>query len=494
MKLTRLFSLTTIALVACSQPRAEQPVPRRSLLHITADTVLQMHLRDTQWGIEVLDQSTNQILFSENPYRHFIPASNTKLVVTAVAMGTLGPEFRYQTPFYLGGAPGDTAPRGLLIVGRGDPTMSGRFHNNDDFAVVKMLADSLHARGVRRINGDIVVDATYFTPEAVHSSWEIGDLPWYYAAPTAAFGIGEAALRLIVSPGSSVGAQAQARVVGSDIPIPLMMRATTDTAGASSTIDVDYEAWPDTLLITGKVGLNKADSSWIAVPDPALFAAQALRTALAQRGITASGGVRVVRDSIEARSIRGSYNSQPTITWTSPPIRDIIAAILKPSQNWIAEQVLRTLGAQYRGRGSWSAGLSVERRYLIDVAQIDSSFFSLRDGSGLSAQNLLSPRATVMLLEHTRRAPWGADYRAALPTPGMRGGTLSSRLAGLEQNVAAKTGSIANVNSLSGYIRTLDGRDLTFTILSNASGRSSAEVRRGIDKLVNAMARDRGQQ
>src|SRR5688572_7741495 len=129
MKLIRLFCLTTIALAACSQPRAEQPVPRRSLLHITADTVLQMHLRDTQWGIEVLDQSTNQILFSENTYRHFVPASNTKLVVTAVAMGTLGPEFRYQTPFYLGGAPGDTAPRGLLIVGRGDPTMSGRFHN-----------------------------------------------------------------------------------------------------------------------------------------------------------------------------------------------------------------------------------------------------------------------------------------------------------------------------------------------------------------------------
>ena len=482
-----------LSLLACSSPRPQQPVPQRSLLHITADTVLQMNLRDTQWGIEVLDQSNNQVIFSENTYRHFVPASNTKLVVTTVAMGTLGPDWRYQTPFYLGGAPGDTAPTSLLIVGRGDPTMSGRFHNRDDFAAVKMLADSLVARGVKRISGDIIVDATYFTPEAVHSSWEIGDLPWYYAAPTAAFGIGEAALRLIVAPGATVGAPAKASVVGSEIPMPLVMRATTDTAGASSTINVDYEAWPDTLVITGKVAVNKADSSWIAVPDPALFAAQSLRTALAQKGVRTTGNVRVVRDSLEASQIRSAYTTTPAVTWTSPPMRDIIAAILKPSQNWIAEQLVRTLGAQYRGRGSWSAGLNVERRYLIDVAGIDSTFFSLRDASGLSAQNLLSPRAFIMLLEHARKAPWSADYRAALPTPGMRGATLSNRLAGFEQNVFAKTGSIANVNTLSGYVRTLDGRDLTFTILSNGSGRPSAEVRRGIDKLVSAMVRDRKQ-
>ena len=133
----------------------------------------------------------------------------------------------------------------------------------------------------------------------------------------------------------------------------------------------------------------------------------------------------------------------------------------------------------------------MERRYLIDVARIDSTAFSLRDGSGLSAQNLLSPRATLLLLEHARQTPWGQQYHAALPAPGMRGGTLSTRLAGLESKLVAKTGTIANVNSLSGYLQTLDGRELTFSIYSNASGRASADIRRAIDRIVNTLAREK---
>lgn len=485
---TIAVALLTALVAACATATTRRPQVRTSFA-TTADTVLQIDLRDTQWGVEILDQTNSQIVYSINPYQKFIPASNTKLVVTAVAMGTLGPEFRYNTPVYVAGAPGDSAPRGLLIVGQGDPTMSGRFYG-DDFAVVHMMADSLQTRGVRRIEGDIVVDASYFTRDGVHATWEIGDLPWYYAAPTAAFAIGEAAVRLVVNAGPQVDATPTAIVVGTEIPLPYVIQATTDTAGARTSISIDYEAWPDTLRITGRIASGRADSSWMAVPDPARFAGEALRSALARRGITVTGSVHVARDSITAQQLRAAITSEPLFTWSSPPLREIIAAILKPSQNWIAEQLLRTLGARFRNEGSWSAGLNVERRYLIDVAQIDSTFFSLRDASGLSAQNLLSPRATILLLEHARKAAWGSDYRAALPTPGMRGGTLSNRLPGLETRLAAKTGTIANVNSLSGYLKTFDDRELTFVFFTNGSGRSSAEVRRGIDRLVNALARE----
>ena len=478
-------------LAACAGSAPPQtPAPHNPFAAI--DSVVQIDLYETQWGIEVLDRTSNRVIVAHNPLRHFIPASNTKLVVTTVAMGTLGPEFRYRTPIYLQRAAGDSIARGLLIAGRGDPTMSGRFYGGDDFAVAKMLADSLHAEGVRRINGDIVVDASYFTPERVHSTWEVGDLPWYYAAPTSAFAIAEGALRLIVNAGNASGAPVTASAVGADLPMPVLIRATTDTAGARSTIDVDYEAWPDTLVITGKLGLGKADSSWIAIPDQATFAAQALKTALMKKGIATTGTVRVARDAHSAQAMRAPFDTtDAAIVWTSAPMFEIIAAILKPSQNWIAEQLLRTLGAHYRGEGSWSAGLNVERRYLIDVARIDSTAFSLRDGSGLSAQNLLSPRATLLLLEHARQSAWGQQYHAALPAPGMRGGTLSSRLTGLESRLVAKTGTIANVNSLSGYLRTLDDRELTFSIYSNGSGRASADIRRAIDRIINTLAREK---
>lgn len=478
-----------LLLSACAGSVAtEAPAPRP---FAAIDSVINVDLDKTHWGIEVLDRTNNRVVFAHNPTRHFVPASNTKLVVTTVAMGTLGPDWRYRTPIYVSRPAGDPTARGLLIVGRGDPTMSGRFHGGDDFAVVKMLADSLYAQGIRRIDGDIVVDATYFTRERVHSSWEIGDLPWYYASTTGAFAIAEGALRLIVQGGSARGAPAVANTVGANMPMPVVVRAITDTARARANIDVDYEAWPDTLIISGSVGLGSADSSWIALSDQSAFAAQALRDALNRRGIATAGGIRVLTDSASAATARAAFDTTALLTWTSPPVSEIVAGILKPSQNWIAEQLLRTLGAHYRGRGSWGAGLDVERRYLIDVARIDSTAFSLRDGSGLSAQNLLSPRAIVALLEHARQTPWGAQYHAALPAPQERGGTLSNRLAGLEGRLVAKTGTIANVNSLSGYMRTDDNRELTFAIMTNASGRPSGDVRRAIDRIINSLARER---
>ena len=485
------LALAALVATGCARPAPAPPTPRVDPLLVTMDSIINRALPNTLWGVEALDATNSRVVYSYNPTRHFIPASNTKLVVTVAAMGLLGPDYRYRTPIYINGNAGDSVARGILIVGQGDPTMSGRYHGGDDFAVVKMLADSLYTKGIRRITGDIVVDASYFTPERVHPTWEVGDLPWYYAAPTGAFAIAEGALRLIVRAGATAGSAPTASVVGANFPMPVVIRAVTDTAGAGANIDVDYEPWPDTLVITGRIGLNRADSSWIAIPDQPAFAAQALRDAMAQRGITTTGTIRVVNDSAGARAARAAIaNASPLITWESAPVKEIVAGILKPSQNWIAEQLLRTLGARFGGGGSWSNGIRVERRYLIDVARVDSTGFSVRDGSGLSAQNLLSPRATLQLLEHARQSSWGADYRAALPAPGMRGATLSNRLQGLETRVAAKTGTIANVNSLSGYLRTLDNRDITFAIFTNASGLPSAEVRRAIDQIVHALARE----
>ncbi len=470
--------LAALLLGACSQPVPQTPAPRFGF-SVVADSVILFGLRETQWGVEVWDQARNQPLYSHNAERHFIPASNTKLVVTTVAMGMLGPEWRYQTPVQVAGAAGDSAPGALIIKGSGDPTMSARFFGND-FAVLDSLADSLAVKGIKRIAGDVIIDASMFAPERVHSSWEIGDLPWYYAAPTTTFAVGEAAVRMIAT-------ASDVQFVGA-APVPVARHILTDTVGARSNIDVAYEAWPDTLVVVGSIAPNRADSSWIAQPDPERYAAQALIEALRRKSITVTGNVRIVRDSAEVAALPARTT---LFTWQSPPVKSIVAGLLRPSQNWIAEQLLKTLGAVQGRGGSWRAGLAVERRYLIDVAHVDSTAFSLSDGSGLSAQNLLSPRAFVQLLEHARRSSWGSLYHDALPTPGMRGGTLSSRLPGLETRVAAKTGSIANVNSLSGYLQAADGRNLTFSILSNGSGRSSAEIRRGIDALVQALAREK---
>lgn len=469
---------------ACSQaPAPVAPAPTGPRFVAIADSIINRGMSDMHWGIEVYDQGRNRFLYSHDSPRKFVPASNTKLVVTTVAMGLLGPDWRYTTTFGVAGAPGDTAVRGLVIRASGDPTWSARFFGSD-FAVLDMFADSLARNGIKRINGDVVVDAGIFAPERVHSAWEIGDLPWYYASGTAAFAVAEAAVTMIVESNASTSV---VRVPDAPMFMPIVNRVRMDTARARRNVDVDYEAWPATLTVTGTMPPNAADTSFIAIPNLEEFSARALVDALKRHGIAVTGTARIVRDSAVLAALPAT---RTVFAFQSPPMKEIIAGILKPSQNWIAEQLLKTLGAVKGRRGSWSGGLQVERRYLIDVVRIDSTQFSLSDGSGLSAQNVLSPHALIELLEHARKSPWGNDYRAALPVPGGRG-TLSSRFKGLENRIAAKTGTIANVSSLSGYLRNVEGRDITFSIMTNTSGRSSADVRRAMDLIVEAIAAEK---
>jgi D-alanyl-D-alanine carboxypeptidase/D-alanyl-D-alanine-endopeptidase (penicillin-binding protein 4) len=167
---------------------------------------------------------------------------------------------------------------------------------------------------------------------------------------------------------------------------------------------------------------------------------------------------------------------------------EIVPAILEPSQNWMTEQLVHTLGAERGTEGSWEEGFRVKQEFFTDSVGVDSLDLRYRDGSGLSAYNLVTPRALVEILGYMRTTENGPLYRSAMAEPGEEG-TLRRRLPELEGRVFAKTGTITWVNSLSGYLVTDGGRELIFSILSNGSGLSSSVVRRGIDEIVEAAAR-----
>lgn len=472
---------------ACTPPRAPiqpHPLPLAAIVDSVAGTP---PLDRTHWGIEVYDPERRRVLYRRNGELHFVPASNAKLVVTAVALGELGPDYRYRTEIHAPGRTlGDSVVDRLVVVASGDPTLSARFHPSAT-APLDSMADSLAAVGIRRVAGELVVDASRFDSVRLHPAWELGDVDFAYAAPVAAFAIAEGTFRVELAPGAAPGEPAVARIVGPAGRMHLVNDLVTDTAGARRRISTERRPGSDTLRLAGRIPLDMTpDTVAYAVGDPAGFAALALLESLARRGITVDGGARVVYDMTEARTLR-PVGGQPVVTWTSPPMSEIVGGILKPSQNWIAEMVLKTLGAEREGHGSWPAGLAVERRYLRDVAGIDSTAFSLSDGSGLSAQNLLAPATIVRLLDFARRQPWGPVYRAAQAEPGVEESTLENRLTALQGRLFAKTGTIANVNSLSGYLTTRSGRELIFSILTNGSGRPAAQVRRGIDRIVYAI-------
>ena len=232
---------------------------------------------------------------------------------------------------------------------------------------------------------------------------------------------------------------------------------------------------------------DRGRTEYFALPDPDLYAARALRQALAEAGIAVLGTTRSTTDSLEYRAAR---SAAPLAEVTSRPLKEWIFPILNTSQNWFAEMLLKQLGHQFGAAGSWAEGLRVERRFLIDSVGLDSTMFSLSDGSGLSSSNLVSPEAFARLLRYIHHHPHWSTMAAGLPRSGAAG-SLRHRFVGtpLEGRVQAKTGSISRVNTLSGFIELANGKILTFSVEANHHAQPGRAMIAQIDSLVVQMGK-----
>ncbi|MEW5928085.1 MAG: D-alanyl-D-alanine carboxypeptidase/D-alanyl-D-alanine-endopeptidase [Gemmatimonadota bacterium] len=436
------------------------------------------------WGIAVWDPSTGQAVYRRDADRHFVPASNLKLVVSAAAAHLLGPEFRYRTTVHAGGPLRDGTLAGdVVLFGRGDPTISGRYFPSAT-AVLDSLAEALHRRGVRRVAG-VTADESHFDSAYLREDWERYDLLWWYAAPVGALGFNDNSIDFRVEPGAGVGDPARIAGAPRSAFWQLENRSRTVARGRPKTFDFDRVPGTNRILAYGEIPRGaEAGTEYVAVVDPARVVGTVFREALERRGIRVDRvEVRVVSDPARSRAAGAPVLAEHV----SPPLPQVIGPILGTSQNWFAEQLVKTLGREMKGEGSWSAGLAVEREFLEQVVGVDSAAFVLRDASGLSSGNLVTPDMLVKLLAWTRTSPRGALVRDALPVSG-RSGSLRARLTDLPGRVAAKTGYIGNVDSLSGFVTLADGREVAFSVIANASGLPSSRMKGAIDDVVRAIA------
>jgi serine-type D-Ala-D-Ala carboxypeptidase/endopeptidase (penicillin-binding protein 4) len=451
------------------------------------------------WGVAVVDES-GRLVYGRNEDRLFVPASNIKLVVSAVAAALLPPGWKVKTSVYGGPVVGGVLHGDLVLYGRGDPTMDRRCYaadstlagvcDTDPFLRLRQLVDSLRAKGIRAITGDIVGDGSYFEPTLIHPNWEAFDLNWWYAAPVSGLGFHDNSIDFDWAPGATPGAPAVIMMNPDLGDVAFENRTVTVPPGSESDIGDRFFRQPGTLQIwaEGTVALdNPPRTESFALPDPGLYAARALRQVLAEAGVAVTGTTRSTTDSTLYAAVRATA---PLAEVTSRPLRDWIFPILNTSQNWFAEMLLKQLGRQFGKEGSWPQGLEVERRFLIDSVKVDSTQFSLSDGSGLSSSNLVSPLAFTQLLRYMRRHPHYAAFAAGLPQAGMVGSLrnrfLSTPLAG---RVRAKSGSISRVHSLSGYIELDKGKTLTFSVQANNHAQPSRAMLAVIDSIVVEMAK-----
>lgn len=390
--------------------------------------------RSANWGALIVDPQSGDTLYSHNAGKLFMPASNEKLLTGATALTQLGPDFRFVTRFATDAPQHDSTLDGdLVVIGRGDPTFSDSMRAGDYRNAFRDMADSLRARGITRIRGGLRRGGNAFPDSTYGYGWQIDDLDTPSGAVVAELFVNEGLL-----PGGK-----RVRANGDTVPAPIVIR------------------------------------------DPRAAFLTALGAALTERGIIVDGAP-------DASVAVPDSGLTPLFELRSPPLSAVLTRMAKPSQNQIAEILFKTLALEKTGVGSADSGRRVvERQLAAWGAQPDG--YAVRDGSGMSRHDYVTPETIVRVLDVMRRGPYFTVWYDALPIAGVDG-TISDRMKGTPaaNNVHAKTGTLDKTRSLSGYVTTAGGRMLEFSFLCNNFTVPNREVERVQDAVLVHLASSAG--
>lgn len=439
------------------------------------------------FGIHVVDLATGKTVYARNDTQLFLPASNMKLFTTALALTHLGSTYTFETRLV-------REPSGdLVLVGSGDPSISGRVYpydknarDGDPLAAIENLADQAVAAGLRRVDGNIVGDDRRYLWSPFPASWTADDMQNGYGAPVSALSINDNIVAVGIRPGASPGALARISLSPRLEYFAIDNRITT--VAGSGAVSVHLARVPGTrqLLLTGTIGARSAGlTETVPLDDPALYAAHALYNALLNRGVTIRG-----RPTARHRLDPGN---PPMITGEllavrhSPPLAELLRALAKTSQNLHAELMLREVA--YIAQGDGTAELANrELLGMLEMIDVPPTEWRTEDGSGLARNDEVTPRAITSLLAFMAASPQGDLWQSFLPVGG-EDGTLSNRLCCVSDGggIAAKTGTLARAVALSGYAQSRGNGRLAFSILVNNFAAPSSQVRAWVDKIAKTL-------
>ena len=431
--------------------------------------------RSAFWGVHVKNLTTGEVLYDRNGDKRLMPASNQKLFTTATALDALGSAYRYQTVLYFRGdveADG-TLTGDLVIRGSGDPTFGDpRFGASP----LRTWARTLAEAGVTGFRGRIIGDDNVFDDVPFPEGWDVhlaGNRS--YATGTSGLSYRNNIIDLVVRGGRS----GTAPIVQVRPTVMFSVQNQARTAGRGAAIRVRQD--PGALTIAGSIGPGQAQRVRLPVPNPTLFTAASFEDELR------SAGLEVEAELVDVDELgRYAYNgAQPLLAHLSPTMRQIVRLINKTSNNFFAEHVFRTFS-----RNGTADGGTERVEALLLRAGVPGRSVSVRDGSGLSRKDMVTPQSVVQLLSYMYQHPEWKEFTRSLPTGGERGSTLGRRLHGIP--VQAKTGSIEFSRALSGYVSTRSEDVLAFSIIANNYATSSGRITGTIDAVVRTLAQYRG--
>ncbi len=472
----------------------------------------QPEFKSAFWGLQIVSIENNEILFTHNEGKRFLPASGMKLLITAAALDRWGPSYRFQTPVFLEGRL-DSRGRALgdlVLLGRGDPNLERRVYQPEEHDLpingpprfIEGIADQLVKQGIRRVEGNIIADTTLFVDEPYGRNWDHEDLLWRYGAPCSALAVYENIYYVSLSPGEASGDPGWLEVTPRQEKLTVVNGVRTVPRGGKPDIRIGRNRAGARLTVLGGLPQGHPTLTYaLSVPEPALNAARLLKFSLERRGVWVSGQPRartldpleVLQDGelsgVKAQERQSHYLEHRQLSiWRSLPLIESLKILTKTSHNLYAEMLLRGLGAEVSGVGSLETGVEALEDFLAK-AGISKEPLNLSDGSGLSRTNLLTPESVVRLLQYMDQHPQAGAFQESLSVAG-QDGTLKHRMKGTvaEGRVFAKTGSLKFVSSLSGYVTTLEGGKMAFSIMTNNYQGSAGQVRGTIDAICALMA------
>ena len=451
-----VYFLALLLLLLCLSPvHAQTPIATALDSILNAPT-----LKGGITGAIVCRVSDGRVLYAHDADLRLLPASNRKLFTSAAALELLGPKFQVHTDILASAKPdaGGTVTGSLYLRGGGDGLLSP--------ADLDALAETLAQSGVRKVTGDVVGDGTRFSDGPYGFGWEWDDFSDEEFPQISALEVNEGVLAVHVTAGTAAGDPVTATLEPPTDYVPLVITAKTGAKDAVSDCMVTRPWQKNEFVVTGTLPLGKMQDVKVPVDAPPLLAATLLRAALIRHGITVTGSASLGQTP---------PNSETLASHPSLPLSEYIVKMNKPSDNLLAESLVRLLDPT----GTYNAGHARETPFF-RILGVDTDAIALVDGCGVGRRDYVTARSVSQLLlgMHARK-DWPLYY-SSLPIAGVDG-TLKSRMVGTsaQNNVHAKTGTLSQARALSGYVTGRSGKLYVFSLLMNnfpGNARSAGNV------------------
>jgi D-alanyl-D-alanine carboxypeptidase/D-alanyl-D-alanine-endopeptidase (penicillin-binding protein 4) len=411
------------------------------------------------WSVRLERADTHAVLVSRNAGRLVLPASNMKIVTLAAAATRLGWDYRFRTALYAAGTLDRHTLRGdLVVVGGADPTI-GR--TPDPLSTFRDWARQLRARGIQRVEGDLVGDPSRYGDEWLGDSWSWDDLTFGYATPYSGLIFNENVVRIRVVPASAPGRPAAVTMSPAGSGLDVRADVSTGVEGSPSSVRLARGLASPVLDVTGSIPAGgKPVERTVSVPEPARYFLGALRQALVEEGIEVRGPTRLARTA-------DPELGDVLLVHESPALDEVARRFMKVSQNLYGEVLLRVLAAHERD-GTSPADVRAALQETLGALGVPTGAVQGLDGSGLSRRDFVTASAIVTLLRQMAEPPHRDRFIATLPIAATDG-TLTNRFKGnaCAGRLLAKTGTLSHARALSGYITSASGTPYVFSVIAN---------------------------